>query len=393
MIKTRRSKKTKHTVWEIDTTKLLGTYYVLKTSSFYKLSKSITLIGFKGTPTGLSGDGYGFSSPAGSFLASALSSVLGENIYITLSKEHRTEISKYQKKWRLTFKHSDYLEILNALRAFRKEKNDKSNEYVSYKLYKLFPTQFPQVKPIESAYVYEDDKISKIFGNLESYDELSKKDIDIITDVGLKFQNQNKPSFRTISVQNKSKLSREKIYLETVLQEFELRLPNSKLSESDWQKFLHLYILLFNTNYIRSLEKINVDLRLKFPDFMLIDAYGYLDVFEIKKPSTGLLKYDSGRDNYFWDTEVNKAIIQTEKYLAAISSKPLEIQALIKDKHSIDVRAVRPRGFIIVGTGEQLTDQKMKDDFRILASSLRNISVLLYDDLLNNLRNLIKRLE
>ena len=46
---------------------------------------------------------------------------------------------------------------------------------------------------------------------------------------------------------------------------------------------------------------------------------------------------------------------------------------------------VRPKGYIIAGTRNQLTSTEMLDDFRILSEALKNIDVLLYDDLLNNL--------
>ena len=77
------------------------------------------------------------------------------------------------------------------------------------------------------------------------------------------------------------------------------------------------YILLFNSNYANVLEKKNIGiLGAKLPDFMLLDAYSYLDIYEIKTPSTNLLKHDKSHENYYWDPEIVKAISQVENYVA-----------------------------------------------------------------------------
>jgi hypothetical protein len=54
--------------------------------------------------------------------------------------------------------------------------------------------------------------------------------------------------------------------------------------------------MLRNT-YGEVLEKESVSLEGKFPDFMLLDPYSYLDIYEIKKPSTRLLKLDKSRNS------------------------------------------------------------------------------------------------
>lgn len=60
----------------------------------------------------------------------------------------------------------------------------------------------------------------------------------------------------------------------------------------------------------------------------------------------------------------------------------------IKDHKGIDVSIIRPRGYIIVGKRSMLTSKKMKDDFRILCESLKNVDIILYDDLLASLESL-----
>jgi hypothetical protein len=65
----------------------------------------------------------------------------------------------------------------------------------------------------------------------------------------------------------------------------------------------------------------------------------------------------------------------------------------LKDRHGIDIRAVRPRGIILVGDSRNLTLPKEHDDFRLLSQGIKNITFLTYDELLTRLRNYISVLE
>ena len=48
-------------------------------------------------------------------------------------------------------------------------------------------------------------------------------------------------------------------------------------------------------------------------------------------------------------------------------------------------------GYIIAGLGTQLSSPKMKNDFRILCDSLKNVDVILNDDLLESLDTFVNR--
>ena len=229
-------------------------------------------------------------------------------------------------------------------------------------------------------------------GDESVFEQLSKADIETIANIYSKIAEESEVSFSSIGIAKESKDRNERVYLESVISEFENRLGNSRLSESDWQRFLQQYILLFNTSYVHTIEKLSVDIRGKYPDFILVNVYGYLDVYEIKKPSTNLLKHDSSRNNYYWDSEISKAIIQTEQYIQMLIKKAADVREIIEEKHGIDVKVVRPRGYIVVGNSEQFADKRMEDDFRLLASSLKNVDIILYDELMNNLKNLLGRL-
>jgi len=384
------STKTKLKVYEINKETKKGTYYVNPECALYKQIKKIALVGFDKLPKGFSTDGYGFVAPAGTFLTTALSGMFPSNIKMIICKKQKSSFVSSTKE--LTINHDDYLTILEPLKQFRSERNIKSNQHVNFILKTLFPRRGKAVGPVKTLYSYEDDKLSKIIdGNKDIYKLLSKKDIDSICQLNTQLESQNKTEFKYIALHENNRKRNERAFLETIVKEFESRLKKV-LSESDWQQFFRKYILLFNTSYVKAIEKLNVDLRGKYPDFALVNVYNYLDIFEIKKPSTVLLKHDESRDNYYWDTEIAKAIIQTEKYIQMITKKSLDVKDIIKEKYNIEVKIVRPRGYVIAGTGTQLVNSKMEDDFRILSSSQKNIDIILYDDLINNLKILIQRL-
>lgn len=164
--------------------------------------------------------------------------------------------------------------------------------------------------------------------------------------------------------------------------------------ESWWQTYIRSNILLMQHGYIKALEKLNVAIGdTKFPDFCLVTHDNYLDILEIKKPDTSLLKLDSGRGNYYWDPEMSRAISQTENYIEQVSSKAAEVRSYLLDKEKINVKAVRPRGIILCGDAGAFDAQKQRDDFRLLSQGMKSLSIVTYDELLLRLRNYIGILE
>ena len=131
----------------------------------------------------------------------------------------------------------------------------------------------------------------------------------------------------------------------------------------------------------------------KYPDFMLVTHDNYLDILEIKKPNTQLLKHDASRKNYYWDLEIAKAVIQTENYIEHVQHQADAVRSYIRDRHSIDLKVLRPRGIILAGDTRKFTLHKERDDFRLLCQSTKNIVFVTYDELLSRLRNYIKVLE
>ena len=53
----------------------------------------------------------------------------------------------------------------------------------------------------------------------------------------------------------------------------------------------------------------------------------------------------------------------------------------------LDVKIIRPRGFILIGKRVSLDSKKKENAFRILERSLTNIQIIFYDDFLNSIKN------
>jgi hypothetical protein len=169
---------------------------------------------------------------------------------------------------------------------------------------------------------------------------------------------------------------------------------NAEHGESWWQTYVRSKILIIQQGYIKAIEKMNIAIgNTKFPDFSLVTHDNYLDILEIKKPSTDILKADASRGNFFFDTEISKAVIQVENYISNVTKHGDTVRSYILDNHKIDLKVVRPRGIILAGNAAQFTEQKQKDDFRLLSQGLKNVTIVTYDELLTRLKNYIEVLE
>ena len=169
---------------------------------------------------------------------------------------------------------------------------------------------------------------------------------------------------------------------------------NANHGESWWQTFIKQKILIIQQGYIQAIEKMNIVVgNTKFPDFSLVTHDSYIDILEIKKPDTSLIKLDPSRNNYHADTELSRAIIQVENYIENISGNKDSVRSYILDNFKLNLKIVRPRGIILAGNAGKFQSQKEKDDFRLLAHGLKNITVVTYDELLIRLNNYIKVLE
>lgn len=198
-----------------------------------------------------------------------------------------------------------YDDILEIRRGFRRKYRSEAEKIVIDSLATLFPGEFTSIdETIESSAI--DTMLPESIREIS----LSKEDVQKASHLLPLLPLMEKHGI-TSKTALKGLLAGRKVvhylHLERVLREFKKRLTDD-LSEPDWQMFFKRNLLILNPGYIEIIEKPNISLAIRFPDFLLLNVKDYGDVYEIKKPETILLKYDSSHKNYYWSPEISKAI-------------------------------------------------------------------------------------
>lgn len=183
------------------------------------------------------------------------------------------------------------------------------------------------------------------------------------------------------------------------LQEIILRyekLLKENPAESEWQKFFDEYITLFDSRYVHKINYKNIATGLtKYPDLVLVDIYGYIDFYELKKSGTELIQYDKSHRTWFWSKDVSMVIAQASDYLQKSKENALSYAKAIKTETEtetevgLEVNIINPRAIIVIGSTSQLDTEKKKHHFKNLRESLKDIEFVLYDELLERLKNLL----
>jgi Shedu protein SduA, C-terminal len=349
-------------------------YVVVSNSSYGKALRGLRIY-FEGKrPTRLLDDGR---ITFGKNILETLGKKFGERFRWIITAE-KDEITV---KYGLTYIRTSQA-LLNRMFGENFERSrEVKNEIVQRRFFYAFPTHFTTPPP--SAYV--PGSIAKLLSP-DILPKLSSEDKEAV--------NQILPEFLKAEAMSSIAIKAVEIdSLKRLAAEFKAEL-NNQHPESWWQNYVQARILLMQQGYIRPVEKMNVAIgNTKYPDFALVTHDNYLDILEIKRPGTTILKEDRSRGNYHWDTEISRAIIQVENYLEHIANQAAEVRSFVKDNYALELKVVRPRGFILAGNSAEFSSQKQRDDFRLLSHGLKNVTVITYDELLVRLENHIRVLE
>lgn len=180
--------------------------------------------------------------------------------------------------------------------------------------------------------------------------------------------------------------------------------------ERDWRKEIIQIITLIYPQYTFSVKELCIKGTVRekaenrYLDIALFDINGNIDIVEIKRPcdEIPLLSRTTYRDNYVPSKDLAGAIMQVEKYIYNLrrmgkeGEKRLTIKLHKKYKHipgilDMKVRITNPRGMIIMGRSNSLSDDQ-KNDFEIIRRKYANIvDIITYDDLIYRLESLISK--
>jgi hypothetical protein len=297
--------KDKKLVCKIDRQVRKGEYFLAADSGSQQFVSKILLSGFSNLPSGFRRSGFGLTT-VGYRILKALFEVL-DRFELTVDKTAKSSVSKVGKLHKVVLSHADLVAMLDTLRRIGGEKFREQNVAIAEALFDHFPSVCSKPEK-ESAYRAGD--LAVLLSNKSTLAKLSPKDVDTLSTFlpgFLKHFGSQINAPKKLLALSETRNAAEIIYLDKIVKDFERRLKQKAQNEHSWQAFLREYILIFNTNYASSLEKESIALQGKYPDFLLIDAYNYLDIYEIKKPNTQLLKKDESRGNYYWDVELAKA--------------------------------------------------------------------------------------
>ncbi len=260
------------------------------------------------------------------------------------------------------------------------------------------------------------NNLIKLFPNRNELSKYSEKRIAIILKEKLinldkyEFIYENYLSKKENRIQNndidsKSKLKIAYEQFSIAIDTLEYMLENENYySESVWQAKIYDIIQLLYPKYIyyeREVRFNGIDSHDKRLDFILVDANGFIDVLEIKKPDTSILsKNITYRNNYVPVRELSGTVQQVEKYIYCLnnlnSNDNFFKKVEEKIPNGIKVKVLNPNGMIIMGRNNTFNEQQ-NQDFELIKRQYKNITeIMTYDDLLLRLKTitsaLIKRI-
>lgn len=145
-----------------------------------------------------------------------------------------------------------------------------------------------------------------------------------------------------------------------------LKAPDSDYTETRWQQEILQVIQLLYPKYIRAFREAPVRDNLlgkdRKVDFLLVDAAGFVDAIEIKKPfAECLVTSNVYRDNHVPMRELTGTIMQLEKYLfhlnrwGDVGEKKLNERFAGELPDGLAIKIVNPSGMIIFGRDQDLT--------------------------------------
>ena len=170
------------------------------------------------------------------------------------------------------------------------------------------------------------------------------------------------------------------------------------IDEKQWQKKIHNILQLLYPKYICCAREIKFygGKNDKQPDFLLVDANGFVDILEIKKADVRMLT--QYRNNYVATREISGAIQQIEKYIFCLNSSDKakgdvskKLTAFLPE--GVEVKIVNPQGILLAGRSNEFNCEQQKD-FELIKRQYKHVAdIMTYDDLAQRLRNIIASLE
>jgi len=336
-------------------------------------------------PLFLSSFGYGFSEK--SFNNFFKFKFIDKNID-TISLSDSKPSGRVDNK--LIFNHDDLEFLFKSINQEQRACNDTKKILTKNFIVEIFPE-------VNFDHTETNNNKSLILRNLNDklIEKLTASEIEQIGNFYVKATRKFKASHIVKKMTAGLMKNAQILTLQDIIVRYEKLLTDNP-AEIEWQRFFDEFITLFDSRYVHKIDYKNIATGItKYPDLVLVDIYGYLDFYELKKSGTPLIQYDSSHKTWFWSKEVSMVIAQVSDYLQKAKENALSYAKAIKDEteteieQGLNVNIINPRAIIVIGHTSQLDTDKKRNQFKNLRESLKDIEFVLYDELLERLKNLL----
>tara|TARA_B110001469_G_C9638383_1_gene320489 strand:+ start:1555 stop:2763 length:1209 start_codon:yes stop_codon:yes gene_type:complete len=184
----------------------------------------------------------------------------------------------------------------------------------------------------------------------------------------------------------------------TLIEKIEEMLKQAEsYTENQWQDEIIQIIQLLYPKYIKAFKEGPVRDSLagknRKIDFLMVDASGYVDAIELKKPFANcIVTSNHYRGNHVPMSELNGTVMQLEKYLYHLNRWGQQGEDKLNKRYAdqlpegLTLKIVNPSGMIIMGRDEKLSPDQ-KTDFEVIRRKYRHVlEIMTYDDMLRRLK-------
>lgn len=271
------------------------------------------------------------------------------------------------------------------------DQEDPMPNHVPFSEYEALVKTFPNSTEIQR---YTDARIYQAFSNY----------LDGLGDLTAKYEQYLNKRTSSLPVSTETPNSISQLLFRNTYEKFRDMLNHSdSYTERDWQIAVCQIVRILYPKYILAKREqcIGSDgYNKKIPDFLLIDASGFVDVLEIKKPNRQkLLTSTQYRNNYVADRDLSGAIVQIEKYIYTLNHGGAGLESSLQRSLSselpenFNIRITNPQGMLLMGRSNNLSEEQQLD-LEIIKRQHKNIvDIMTYDDLLSRLENIANQLD
>ena len=161
---------------------------------------------------------------------------------------------------------------------------------------------------------------------------------------------------------------------------------SQELSEGTWQKWFENNSWVLGTEFVGILDQRSIDTA-NISDFLMKAYDGFVDLIEIKRPSSDLAFWakQKDHDNYIPSTDLVKAITQAAKYIYELEREANNVKFFERVGY---IKTIKPRVILLFGRSNDWNIEQV-EAYRLLNSLYHNISILTYDHVLNRAKKIV----